>query len=54
MRLDAVKPIQYQAPLFRALAERVDLRDYFAHRADRRELDGGRLRRQAFMGQLPL
>jgi glycosyltransferase involved in cell wall biosynthesis len=26
-------PIQYQAPLFRALAERVDLTVYFAHRA---------------------
>jgi glycosyltransferase involved in cell wall biosynthesis len=26
-------PIQYQAPLFRALAERVDLHVYFAHRA---------------------
>src|SRR5580704_11866892 len=26
-------PIQYQAPLFRALAERIDLTVYFAHRA---------------------
>lgn len=26
-------PIQYQAPLFRALAERIDLRVYFAHKA---------------------
>jgi glycosyltransferase involved in cell wall biosynthesis len=35
MRLGVVTshPIQYQAPLFRALAERVDLHVYFAHRA---------------------
>ena len=25
-------PIQYQAPLFRELAKRVDLQIYFAHR----------------------
>ena len=28
----ATHPIQYQAPLYRALAERVDLQVYFAHR----------------------
>jgi glycosyltransferase involved in cell wall biosynthesis len=35
MRLGIVTshPIQYQVPLFRALAERVDLQVYFAHRA---------------------
>src|SRR5580693_4237557 len=35
MRLGVVTshPIQYQAPLFRALAERVNLHVYFAHRA---------------------
>jgi glycosyltransferase involved in cell wall biosynthesis len=35
MRLGVVTshPIQYQAPLFRALAKRVDLKVYFAHRA---------------------
>ena len=35
MRLGIVTshPIQYQAPLFRALAERVDLHVYFAHQA---------------------
>ena len=35
MRLGVVTshPIQYQAPLFRELAERVDLHVYFAHRA---------------------
>ena len=35
MRLSIVTshPIQYQAPLFRALAQRVDLHVYFAHRA---------------------
>lgn len=35
MRLGVVTshPIQYQAPLFRALAKRVDLTVYFAHRA---------------------
>lgn len=35
MRLGVVTshPIQYQTPLFRALAERVDLTVYFAHRA---------------------
>jgi len=35
MRLGVVTshPIQYQAPLFRALAERVDLTVYFAHQA---------------------
>ena len=33
----ASHPIQYQAPLFRALAERVDLDVFFAHRASRKD-----------------
>jgi glycosyltransferase involved in cell wall biosynthesis len=39
MRLGIVTshPIQYQAPLFRALAERVDLHVYFAHQATGRD-----------------
>lgn len=33
LRIITSHPIQYQAPLFRALAQRVDLTVYFAHRA---------------------
>jgi glycosyltransferase involved in cell wall biosynthesis len=42
MRLGIVTshPIQYQAPLFRALAQRVDLTVYFAHRATAKDQAG--------------
>ena len=39
MRLAIVAshPIQYQAPLFRALAKRVDLDVFFSHKASRQD-----------------
>ena len=43
-------PIQYQAPLFRALAERIDLTVYFAHQATGKEPGGGRLRCRLRLG----
>ena len=53
MRLSIVTshPIQYQGPLFRALAQRVDLHVYFAHRATEQDQRKLRIRRARSMGR---
>ena len=47
----ATHPIQYHAPLYRALAQRLDLKVYFAHRQTARGTGQGRVRRGLRVGR---